>query len=126
MTEGRRGKGDSMTHAIEEVTFEDFQRVRIHAGTVVEAAPNPKARVPAYVLRIDFGPLGMRTSSAQLTRNYTPEELVGRQVVAVMNFPPKRVAGVKSEVLVLGTVSDETGVVLLHPTFPVANGAPVA
>ncbi len=115
-----------MAHVIEEVTFEDFRRVRIHAGTVVEAAPNPKARVPAYVLRIDFGPLGMRTSSAQLTRNYTPGELVGRQVVAVMNFPPKRVAGVKSEVLVLGTVSDEAGVVLLHPTFPVENGAPVA
>ena len=115
-----------MTAAVEEVTFEEFQRVRIHAGTVVEAAPNPRARVPAYVLRIDFGTLGMRTSSAQLTRNYTPEELVGRQVVAVMNFPPKRVAGVKSEVLVLGTVSDEEGVVLLHPTFPVANGTIVA
>jgi tRNA-binding protein len=115
-----------VTDRVPEVTFEEFQRVRIHAGTVVEAAPNPRARVPSYVLRIDFGPLGMRTSSAQLTRNYTPEELVGRQVVAVMNFPPKRVAGVKSEVLVLGTVTDEEGVVLLHPTFPVANGAFVA
>lgn len=115
-----------MTDPVREATFEEFQRIRIHAGTVVEAAPNPKARVPAYVLRIDFGPLGMRTSSAQVTRNYTPEELVGRQVVAVLNFPPKRVAGVKSEVLVLGTVSDEEGVVLLHPTFPVANGSAVA
>ena len=111
---------------IPEVTFEEFQRVRIHTGTVVEAAPNPKARVPAYVLKIDFGPLGMRTSSARITRNYTPEELVGRQVVAVLNFPPKRVAGVRSEVLVLGAVSDEEGVVLLRPTSPVANGAPVA
>lgn len=110
----------------EELTFEEFQRVRIHAGTVVEAAPNPKARVPAYVLRIDFGPLGMRTSSAQITRNYSAEDLVGRQVVAVLNFPPKRVAGVKSEVLVLGAVSEEEGVVLLRPTSPVANGAPVA
>lgn len=115
-----------MTDPMREATFEEFQRIRIHAGTVVEAAPNPKARVPAYVLRIDFGPFGMRTSSAQLTRNYTPEELVGRQVVAVLNFPAKRVAGVKSEVLVLGTVSDEEGVVLLHPSFPVANGSPVA
>ena len=88
--------------------------------------PNPQARVPAYVLRIDFGPLGMRTSSAQITRHYTPQDLVGRQVVAVMNFPPKRVAGVKSEVLVLGTVSEDEGVVLLHPSFPVANGTPVA
>ena len=115
-----------MTDRGEEVTFEEFQRIRIHAGTIVEAAPNPKARAPAYVLRIDFGPLGMRTSSAQITRNYEAEALVGRQVVAVLNFPPKRVAGVKSEVLVLGTVSEEEGVVLLHPTFPVANGSRVA
>lgn len=110
----------------EEVTFEEFQRIRMHAGTIVEAAPNPQARVPAYVLRIDFGPLGMRTSSAQITRHYTPQGLVGRQVVAVLNFPPKRVAGVKSEVLVLGAVSEEEGVVLLQPSFPVANGTPVA
>ena len=110
----------------EEVTFEEFQRIRIHAGTIVEAVPNPQARVPAYVLRIDFGPLGLRTSSAQITRHYTPQDLIGRQVVAVMNFPPKRVAGIKSEVLVLGTVSEDEGVVLLHPSFPVANGTPVA
>ena len=115
-----------MTDCMPEVTFEEFQRIRIHAGTIVEAAPNPRARVPAYVLRIDFGDLGMRTSSAQITRNYAPEDLIGRQIVAVVNFPPKRVAGVRSEVLVLGTVSDDEGVVLLHPTFPVANGALVA
>ncbi len=120
------GAVPEVTGAVPEVTFEEFQRIRIHAGTVVEAASNPRARVPAYVLRIDFGPLGMRTTSAQLTRNYTPEELVGRQVVAVLNFPSKRIAGIKSEVLVLGTVSDEEGVVLLHPTFPVANGTLVA
>jgi tRNA-binding protein len=82
--------------------------------------------VPAYVLRIDFGPLGLRTSSAQITRHYTPQDLVGRQVAAVMNFPPKRVAGVKSEVLVLGTISEDEGVVLLHPSFPVADGTLVA
>jgi len=110
----------------EEVTIEEFQRLSIHAGTIVEAAPNPHARVPAYVLRIDFGPLGLRTSSAQITRHYTPQDLVGRQIVAVLNFPAKRVAGVKSEVLVLGTVSEDEGVVLLHPSFPVANGTPVA
>lgn len=115
-----------MKDAAPEVTFDEFQRVRIHAGTIIEAAPNPKARVPAYMLRVDFGPLGTRTSSAQLTRNYSPEDLVGRQIVAVMNFPPKRVAGVKSEVLVLGTVTEGDGVVLLHPSFPVANGALVA
>ena len=110
----------------EEVTFEEFQRIRIHAGTIVEAVPNPQARVPAYVLRIDFGPLGLRTSSAQITRHYTPQDLVGRQVAAVMNFPPKRVAGVKSEVLVLGTISEDEGVVFLHPSFPVADGTLVA
>lgn len=110
----------------EEVTLQEFQRLRIHAGTIVEAAPNPQARVPAYVLRIDFGPLGLRTSSAQITCNYSAQDLVGRQVVAVVNFPPKRVAGVKSEVLVLGTVSEGEGVVLLQPSFPVANGSPVA
>ena len=115
-----------MTDANERVTFDEFRRIRIHVGTIVEAAPNPKARAPAYVLRIDFGPLGMRTSSAQVTRNYTPEQLVGRQVAAVLNFPPKRVAGVKSEVLVLGAVSEADGVVLLQPTSPVANGSPVA
>ena len=110
----------------EEVTFQEFQRLRIHTGTIVEAAPNRQARVPAYVLRIDFGPLGLRTSSAQITRHYTPQDLVGRQIVAVLNFPAKRVAGVKSEVLVLGAVGEDEGVVLLHPSFPVANGAPVA
>ena len=115
-----------MTNAASEVTFDEFQRIRIHAGTIVEATANARARVPAYVLRIDFGPLGMRTSSAQITRNYEPDELVGRQIVAVLNFPPKRIAGVKSEVLVLGTVSEAEGVVLLHPTYAVANGAPVA
>ena len=115
-----------MTDPVPVVTFDEFQRVRMHAGTIVEAAPNPRARVPAYVLRIDFGPLGTRTSSAQLTRNYTAGELVGRQVVAVLNFPPKRVAGVKSEVLVLATVSEDQGVILLQPESPVANGAPVA
>ena len=78
-----------MTGPAPLVTFDEFQRVRIHAGTIVEAVPNSRARVPAYVLEIDFGPLGMRTSSAQLTRNYAPEELVGRQIVAVVNFPPQ-------------------------------------
>lgn len=110
----------------EHITFEEFQRIRICVGTIVEATPNPRAKVPAYVLRIDFGPFGMRTSSAQITRCYTPQDLVGFQVVAVMNFAPKRVAGVNSEVLVLGAVCDEGGVGLLQPSFPVANGAAVA
>ena len=106
------------------IEFEDFQRVEMATGTIREVQRNEKARDPAYVLRIDFGPhYGERTSSAQLTGNYAPEDLVGRQIVAVMNFPAKRVAGVKSEVLVIGAVSDASGIVLLEPTFPVENGA---
>ena len=79
--------------------------------------------MPAYVLRIDFGPAGIKASSAQITANYEPADLVGKQVVAVLNFEPKRVAGVKSEVLVLGAVSEDKGVVLLEPSFPVEDGA---
>jgi len=79
------------------------------------AALNPKARKPAYRMEIDFGPLGMRTSSAQLTALYTPEELIGRQVLGVVNFPPRRIAGVQSQVLVLG-VADERGAIVLLST----------
>ena len=110
----------------EEISFEEFLRVRMITGTIVEARVNPKARVPAFVIEIDFGPHGRRTSSAQLTRNYAPETLVGKQIVAVTNFPPKRIAGVRSEVLILGAVSESSGVVLLEPTFPVENGARIA
>ena len=106
-----------VTDVDEAITFQDFQRLRICVGTIVEAAPNPKAKVPAYVLRIDFGPLGMRTSSAQITRHYAPQDLVGLQVAAVMNFPPK---------LVLGAIGEDGGVTLLQPSLRVANGAPVA
>ena len=108
------------------IDFEHFLQVEIRTGTVLEAELNPKARVPSYRLRIDFGPRGVKTSSAQITDNYRPEDLVGKQVVAVLNFAPKRVAGVKSEVLVLGAVSDGHGVVLLEPTFAVGNGARIA
>lgn len=108
------------------IELEDFQRVEMATGTIVEAKANEKARVPAYILRIDFGKSwGEKLSSAQLTANYSAEDLVGRQIVAVMNFPPRRIAGVKSEVLVLGAVSDEHGVVLLHPDFAVENGAAI-
>ncbi len=114
------------TQETEEITFDDFLKVRIVTGTIVAAALNPKARVPAFVLEIDFGELGRRKSSAQLTRNYTAESLVGKQIVAVANFPPKRIAGVKSEVLILGAISEDRGVVLLEPSFPVENGARIA
>jgi tRNA-binding protein len=109
------------------IEFEDFAQIEMATGTVIAAEPNDSARVPAFVLRIDFGAhYGERTSSAQLTDNYTAAGLVGKQVVAVMNFPPRRIAGVKSEVLVLGAPSDEAGVVLLEPTFGVADGTPIA
>ena len=103
--------------------IEDFQRLDIRVGTVVAAEPFPGAWKRAYKLRINFGPeLGVKTSSAQLTELYRPEELVGRQVLAVMNLPPKRIAGFASQVLVLG-VDDEHGrVVLVTPERPVPDG----
>jgi tRNA-binding protein len=105
------------------IDFEDFAKVDIRIGTVVSAAVNPAARKPAYVLEIDFGPeLGLKTTSAQLTELYEPEQLEGRQVAAVANFPPKRIAGVKSEVLVLGFPDAQGRVVLVTVDQPVPNG----
>jgi|SRR5688572_1189930 len=100
---------------VAETSIDTFFEVDIRVGRVVAAALNPKARKPAYRMEIDFGPLGMRTSSAQLTTLYTPEELIGRQVIAVVNFPSRRVAGVESQVLVLG-VADPNGAVILLTT----------
>ena len=103
-------------------TFDDFMKLDIRVGTVVEARVFPKARRPAYQLRVDFGEeLGVKKSSAQITDRYTPEELIGRQVLAVVNFPPRQIADFLSEVLVLGTYS-EGGVVLITPDKPVRNG----
>ncbi len=105
------------------ITFEDFLRVDIRVGTVRAVRRNEKARKPAYVLEVDFGPeIGSRTSSAQLVSLYAPEELLGRQVLAVVNFPPKRIAGVKSEVLVLGVPDEQGRVVLIGPDRPVPDG----
>lgn len=101
---------------------EGFFRYRLAVGTIVEAAVNEKARKPAYRLIIDFGPLGLKQSSAQLTLRYAPHELVGRQVVAVTNFPPKHIAGVRSDVLVLGAMPSAQDVILLAPDVPVENG----
>jgi len=105
------------------ISFEDFLEVDIRVGTVLSAAPNRAARKPAYVLEVDFGPeIGRRTTSAQLTERYTAAELIGRQVAAVVNFPPKRIAGVKSEVLVVGFPDAAGHVVLIGVDHPVPDG----
>jgi tRNA-binding protein len=105
------------------ITIDDFLKVDIRAGTIVEAAPNAGARKPSYRLVVDLGPeLGRKASSAQLVENYRPEDLVGRQVAAVVNFPPRRIAAVTSEVLVLGFPDAQGNVVLASVERPVPNG----
>ncbi|HEV7719425.1 MAG TPA: tRNA-binding protein [Arsenicitalea sp.] len=107
----------------ETIGFEDFLKVDIRAGTVVEARPFPEARKPAYILLIDFGPeIGMKKSSAQITVHYTPETLVGRQVMAVVNFPPRQIGPVRSEVLTLGYEDEAGAIVLAAVDRPVPNG----
>lgn len=105
------------------IAYEDFERVDIRVGTIVEAAPLEGARKPAYKLLIDFGDgIGAKKSSAQITVHYTPEELVGRQVAAVVNFPPRQIGKFMSEVLTLGFPAADGSVVLVAPTKPVPNG----
>lgn len=103
-------------------TFDDFMKLDIRAGTIIEAKVFTKARKPAYQLLVDLGDeIGVKRSSAQITNHYTPEELIGRQVLAVVNFPPRQIADFMSEILVLGTYS-EGGVVLVAPDRKVKNG----
>ena len=107
----------------DEISFNDFERVEIRVGTVVDAQPFPEARKPAIKLWIEFGgALGLRKSSAQLTRHYSPDRLIGRQVVAVVNFPPRQIGPVLSEVLVLGVPDENGAVVLLRPDLRVPDG----
>ncbi|KOP68037.1 tRNA-binding protein [Bacillus sp. FJAT-18019] len=107
-------------------TIEDFSKLDIRIGTVVEAEPFPEARVPAIKMKIDFGPLGIKRTSAQITKRYDAKSLVGSQVTAIVNFPPRRIAGYVSEVLVLGGVPEQGDVVLLKPEFDLPNGTPIA
>jgi tRNA-binding protein len=105
------------------IAYDDFLRVDVRAGTILHAEALAGARKPAYALRIDFGPdLGERRSSVQITQRYRPEELIGKQVCAVVNFGPKRIAGFESQVLVLGMDDEHGHVVLVVPDMPVPNG----
>jgi len=107
-------------------TIEDFLKLDIRVGTVVDAEPFPEARVPAIKMKIDFGPLGIKRTSAQITRRYNAGELIGTQVTAIVNFPSRRIAGFESEVLVLGGVPEKGDVVLLRPEYKLPDGTPIA
>ena len=110
-----------------EITYEDFKKVKIKLGTILEVKKNEKARKPSYVLKVDFGSeIGIKQSSAQITNYYKKEELVGKQVIGVCNFPTKNIAGVVSEVLILGAIEKDGKVVLLHPSQKAENGLEIA
>jgi tRNA-binding protein len=114
---------DPAAEAAPTIGFDDFLKVDIRVGTIVEALPFPEARKPAYRLLIDFGPvIGIKKSSAQITTRYTIEELPGRQIAAVVNFPPRQIGKVMSEVLTLGFPDADGEVVLIEPNRAVPNG----
>lgn len=110
----------------EEITFDDFLKVDIRIGTIIEVNDFPKARKPAYQLLVDFGDLGIKKSSAQITDLYTKEELLHKQVSAVVNFAPRQIANFKSEILVLGVYNTDGKVVLLQATKAIKNGEQVS
>lgn len=106
----------------EQLSWNDFEKIDIRIGTITHAKRFPEARKPAYKLTVDFGDLGAKSSSAQITDLYRPDDLVGRQVAAIVNFPPKRIAGFKSECLILGAVLEDGKVILLGTERETPNG----
>ncbi len=108
------------------LTWQEFENVTMAVGTIIEAESFPKAKNPSYKLKIDFGPLGIKKSSAQLTKLYDKNQLIGKQIVAVMNFPPKQIADFMSECLVLGAIGLDGNVTLLTTDLPVKNGLYIA
>ncbi len=105
-----------------EISWSDFEKVKMHVGTIIEVKDFPKARKPAYQLKIDFGKFGIKNSSAQITAHYAKEDLVGKQIIAVLNFPPKQIANFISECLVMGIYDAAGDVVLMTPDKKVDNG----
>lgn len=110
---------------MKEINWSQFEAVDMRAGTIIEVNDFPKARNPAYQLLVDFGPLGIKKSSAQITQRYDKEDLIGQQVIAVINFPPKQIANFISECLVMGIYAENNEVVLMQPSSPVPNGSKV-
>lgn len=110
----------------ELINWNDFQKIDMRAGTIIDAIPFEKARKPAYILKIDFGALGIKKSSAQITSLYQPDDLIGKQIIAVVNFPPKQIANIHSECLVLGVLGNDKDVTLLSPDKSVENGSQIA
>jgi tRNA-binding protein len=108
---------------MDQITWKDFEKVELRAGTIIEVQDFPEARKPAYKLKIDFGELGVKRSSAQIKHLYTKEELLGKQILAVLNFAPKQIATFMSEVLTTGFYLPSGEVVLVHPERRVPNGA---
>ncbi len=111
----------------EEITYDVFNKIDIRLGTVISVKKNEKARKPSLVIEVDFGPdIGIKQSSAQITHYYNEENLKGKQVIGVCNFPEKNIAGVKSQVLILGSIDSEGKVTLVHPSQKAENGLPIA
>lgn len=123
MPSGHQGAGCGV-NSVDSITWQDFEKVELRVGTVLKAEPFPEARKPTYKLTVDFGSeIGVRKSSAQITVHYNVDELVGRQVLGVVNFPPKRIGPFLSECLICGFYREDGSVVLAVPDKPVPNGA---